>query len=70
MDELAVPAVRITRGFVTVRFIRRMMSSAGPTCHRSPANNSPRNATTAAISVPTITETARIPTTTKLTVGR
>jgi hypothetical protein len=58
----AVPAVRITLGFVTDRFIRRTASTMGPSCHRSPASSSPRNNTTAPISAPRITTATRIPT--------
>ena len=41
----AVPAVRITRGLVTERFIRRTVFTTGPTCHRMPAIRSPNNTT-------------------------
>ncbi len=43
----AVPAVRMTRGFVTDRFMRRTASTTGPTCHRIPATRSPNNTTPA-----------------------
>jgi hypothetical protein len=61
-----VPAVRITRGFDTDLFIRRMKSSIGLTCQRSPTISSPTNSTTPTTSVPTIIAANRIPTTTKL----
>ena len=38
----AVPAVRITRGFVTDRFIRRTASTTGPTCHRIAGHQEPQ----------------------------
>jgi hypothetical protein len=56
----AVPAVRITRGLVTERFIRRTVFTTGPTCHRMPAIRNPNNSTPTPTSVPMITATTRI----------
>lgn len=57
----ADPAVRITRGFVTVLFIRRTASSTGGTFHRIPATSTDSITTANPTIEATISPTARTP---------
>ena len=57
----ADPAVRITRGFVNDRFIRRTASITGGSFHRIPATSTESNTTAIPTTAPTNSPAARTP---------
>ncbi len=57
----AEPAVRITLGFVSVRFIRRTASRTGGSFHRMPATSTDSNTTAIPTTVPAISPAVRTP---------